>query len=60
MKPQATSMVKFCYAMLAINMALALGFWVAKDREHTVMFMAGSILWIVASLIWIRNANHGD
>lgn len=57
---KASSMVTFGYIMLAINMALALFFWITGDRPHTAMFMGGSIVWIIGTLIWIRNANQGD
>lgn len=55
MKIKATSMVKFGLIMMGINMIGALGFWVAGDRPRTLMFMVGTILWIIGVLIWSRN-----
>jgi hypothetical protein len=60
MKVKATSMIKFGYVMLFINMALAGIFWATGDRPHTAMFMGGSIVWIIGILIWYRNVESGD
>lgn len=59
MKVKASSMVTFGYIMLAINMLLAGIFYLVHDRERTAMFMGGSIIWIIGTLIWIRNVERG-
>lgn len=57
---QANSILKFNYVMIIIYLLLALMFWIANDNDHTLMFMVGSIIWIVSSLVWTRNMNNGD
>jgi hypothetical protein len=54
MKPKASSMIKFGYAMLVINMLLAGAFWLAHDHARTAMFMGGSCMWIAGILIWYK------
>lgn len=60
MKVKATSMIKFGYVMLFINMALAGFFWLTGDRPHTAMFMGGAMVWIIGILIWYRNVETND
>jgi hypothetical protein len=57
---KATSMVKFGYIMLALNMVCAGGAYYFGDRGRTTMFMLGSCLWIIMILIWGRNVQQGD
>lgn len=59
-KIKASSMIKFGYIMLALNMTGAGIFWLLDDHGRVVMFMAGSMLWIVGLLIWYKALEHED
>lgn len=62
-RPKAESMVTFGWVMLGAYILAGLGCWVfEKDPQHahTLMFFAGSIIWIGMIFIWMRNAKHGD
>lgn len=60
MKVKSSSLVKFGVIMLVANLILAGIFWLAKDREHTLMFLVASIVWVVGIFIHARNVEHGD
>jgi starvation-inducible outer membrane lipoprotein len=59
-------MIKFAYTFTVINLLIAAYyFWHYKhhlnnpeiadwDRGHIVMFLAGSMLWVVCILVWGR------
>ena len=59
MKPAASSMIKFSYGALALNLLCALVFYLMHDIPRTVMFLCGSLLWIVVLLIWFKNEKDG-
>ena len=59
-KIKASSMIKFGYIMLALNMTGAGIFWLLDDRGRVAMFMAGSMLWIVGLLVWYKALEHED
>ncbi len=59
-KIKTSSMIKFGYVMLALNMGGAGIFWLLHDHARVVMFMAGSMLWIVGLLIWYKALEHED
>lgn len=61
MKPKAESMVKFGWVMLGVYLLAAGGFWLHDHKSPRVlMFLVGSIVWIICIFIWARNAKHGD
>jgi hypothetical protein len=63
MRVKATSMIKFGYCMLAVNMGSAALCWFSKDEDmhdRTLMFMLGSCLWIAMLLIWYKVARQQD
>ncbi len=51
---KTSSMIKFGYVMLALNMTGAGISWLLHDHARVVMFMAGSMLWIIGLLIWYK------
>lgn len=55
---KTSSMIKFGYIMLALNMTGAGIFWLLHDHARVVMFMAGSMLWIIGLLIWYKIAEQ--
>jgi hypothetical protein len=59
MRVKATSMIKFGYCMLALNMGSAGLCFLSKDEEmhdRTLLFMLGSCVWIVMLLVWYKVA----
>ena len=60
MKPKSNSMVKFGIAMLGAYLLAALVFFLFHDNGHSVMFLAGSVIWIAMIFIHDRNSKHGD
>lgn len=61
MRPKITSMIKFGYICLALDLVCALGFYLAHDRPRTMMFLTGSIIWIIGILIWYKGfADEGN
>lgn len=66
MRPQASSMIKFGYVMLALNLLLAVGAYfmnksVAGNPAYDnialptpAMFLGGGCIWIVGILIWYK------
>jgi hypothetical protein len=60
MKVKSTSLVTFCAIMLLVYMVTAGVFWLLHDRDRSLMFLIGSIIWIVGIFIHNRNAEHGD
>jgi hypothetical protein len=60
MRPKATSMIKFGYIFLVINLLLAGVFWSKGDRGHTVMFLSGCCIWIFGILTWYKAARQEE
>lgn len=63
MRIKATSMIKFGYCMLALNMGGAGFCWLSKDEDthdRVLLFMLGSCLWIIMLLIWYKVAGQQD
>jgi hypothetical protein len=70
MRPKAASMIKFSYVFVVFNLLVALYYYVhyrmhilneevaADDRGHVVMFLAGSMMWVVCVLVWSKT--HRD
>lgn len=49
----------FCYGMLTLYLLLAGFFYLTKDKDHGLMFLCGSIIWVIAAFIWGKNATDG-
>jgi hypothetical protein len=49
----------FSYGGLTLYLILAGCFFLAKDKEHGLMFLCGSIVWIISAFVWGKNANDG-
>ncbi len=58
MRPKASSMIKFGYVMLAINLLSAGIFYQLGDKGHAVMFLSGCCIWIFGILTWYRVAKQ--
>lgn len=59
MKPAASSMIKFSYGALVLNLLCALVFFVQHDIPRAVMFLCGAELWVICLLVWFKNENDG-
>jgi hypothetical protein len=51
-------MIRAGYVMLAVYLTIAFVFWLMDDREHTLMFMGGSALWVIGLLVWYKIAEQ--
>jgi Na+-transporting NADH:ubiquinone oxidoreductase subunit NqrD len=55
---RTAAMIKAGYVMLAVYLTIAFVFWLQEDREHTLMFMGGSALWVIGLLVWYKIAEQ--
>jgi hypothetical protein len=72
MRPKASSMIKFSYFFIVFNLLIAGFYWLqyhkhianeelaADDKGHVVMFLAGSMMWVICALIWGRTRRDED
>lgn len=58
MRPKASSMVKFGYTFLVINVVLAAIYHHFDDKAHAAMFLGGACVWVIGILIWDRAARE--
>lgn len=66
MRPKTSSMIKFGYAMLVMNLLLAVGaYFLSHAHENDpayadialpspAMFLGGCCLWIIMILVWYK------
>lgn len=56
MRPKASSMIKFGYTFLVINVVLAAAYRYFGDKAHAAMFLGGACVWVIGILIWDKAA----
>lgn len=57
---KAKQFILISYTFMGLYLFLAAVFSLARDREHTFMFLTGAALWIVAAFIWNRVHRQGE
>jgi len=57
---ESKKMLKLSYGGLGLYLLISAFFYLTGDKEHGLMFLCGSAMWIIAALIWGRNVNNGD
>jgi hypothetical protein len=50
----AQSGIKLAIGGLIVYMMLVFTCLLFGDRQHALMFLAGSVIWVIAIFIWIR------
>ena len=58
MKVKNSSLVTFSFIMLGIYLVVAGGFYLAHDKQHALMFSVGAVVWIIGTLVHLRNTEQ--
>lgn len=57
--PRPEILVKFGLIMAAANGAMSIFFRLVHDKEASLVFLGGTILWIIGVFVWVRNVENG-
>lgn len=57
--PKPEIFLRLSLIMAAANGAMSLFFRLVHDKDASLIFLVGTILWLIAVFVWIRNVENG-